>query len=39
MPLDLLTEEANELRSKLVRTKDNKNEFYDEDDQKEYQDN
>ena len=30
MPMELLTEEANEIRSKLVRNKDKENEF-DED--------
>lgn len=34
MPIDLLSEEANEVRSKLVRTKDNANEFDDYDDKK-----
>lgn len=29
MPNDLLTEEANELRSKLIRTRDKDNEFDD----------
>jgi hypothetical protein len=34
MPEEILTEEANEVRSKLVRTKDKENEFDDYDDKK-----
>lgn len=34
MPQDMFSEDANELRSKLVRTKDYQNEFDDYDDKK-----
>ncbi len=37
-PVDLLSEEANELRSNLVRTKDNKDEFDDYDDKNNKED-
>jgi hypothetical protein len=30
MPMELLTEEANEIRSNFVRSKDKDNEFYDD---------
>lgn len=34
IPSELLTEEANEIRSKMIRTRDNPNEFDDYDEQK-----
>jgi hypothetical protein len=35
IPNELLCEEANEVRSKLIRTHDDEKEFYDKDDEKD----